>query len=41
MTFIVNNYGKIYEKDLGKSTVAAGNLMTSFDPGPGWKEVKD
>jgi hypothetical protein len=41
MTFIVNNYGKVYEKDLGKASVAAGNVMTSFDPGPGWKEVKE
>ena len=41
MTFIVNNYGKVYEKDLGKSSVAAGNVMTSFDPGAGWKEVKE
>jgi hypothetical protein len=41
MTFIVSNNGRIYEKDLGKTTVAAGSVMTSFDPGPGWKEVKE
>jgi hypothetical protein len=41
MTFIVNQNGRIYEKDLGKVSVAAGNVMTSFDPGPGWKEVKE
>jgi hypothetical protein len=41
MTFIVSNNGRVYEKDLGKSTVAVGNVMTSFDPGPGWKEVKE
>jgi len=41
MTFIVNQNGRIYEKDLGKSSVAAGSAMTSFDPGPGWKEVQE
>jgi len=41
MTFIVSNAGKVYEKDLGKSSVAAGNVITSFDPGPGWKEVNE
>jgi hypothetical protein len=39
MTFIVSHNGKIFEKNLGKSTVDIGNKMTSFDPGPGWKEV--
>ena len=41
MTFIVNQNGRIYEKDLGKSSVAAGSAMTSFDPDPGWKEVQE
>jgi len=41
MTFIVSNNGKIYEKDLGKASLAAGNAMTSFDPGAGWKEVTE
>ena len=41
MTFIVSNQGKVYEKDLGKSSVAVGNVMTSFDPGAGWKEVQE
>ncbi len=39
MTFIVSNNGKIYEKDLGRASTASGGKMTSFDPGPGWKEV--
>ncbi|MET0683586.1 MAG: DUF2950 domain-containing protein [Casimicrobiaceae bacterium] len=41
MTFIVSNNGRIYEKDLGRSSVSAGNAMTTFDPGPGWKELQD
>jgi len=39
MTFIVNQNGKVYQKDLGKNSAAIGAKMTSFDPGAGWKEV--
>lgn len=39
MTFIVNQNGKVYQKDLGKNSTAIGASMTSFDPGPGWVEV--
>ena len=41
MTFIVSNNGKVYERDLGRSSLSAGAAMTTFDPGPGWKEVKN
>jgi hypothetical protein len=39
MTFIVNQNGKVYEKDLGKDSASIGAKMSEFDPGPGWKEV--
>jgi len=39
MTFIVNSAGKLFEKDLGKNTAAIASKMTTFDPGPGWKEM--
>lgn len=39
MTFIVNQNGKVYQKNLGKHSTALGANMTTFDPGPGWKEV--
>ncbi|HUH92810.1 MAG TPA: DUF2950 domain-containing protein [Casimicrobiaceae bacterium] len=39
MTFIVSHNGKIFEKNLGKSTAELGAKMTTFDPGSGWKEV--
>jgi hypothetical protein len=39
MTFIVNSAGKIFERNLGKNTVAIASKMTTFDPGPGWKET--
>jgi hypothetical protein len=41
MSFMVSNNGRIYEKDLGSNSTAIGLGMTSFDPGPGWKEVKE
>jgi hypothetical protein len=39
MSFIVNQNGKVYEKDLGKQSASLGAKMTSFDPGAGWKPV--
>lgn len=39
MTFIVSHNGKVFEKNLGKSSAEIGAKMTAFDPGPGWKEV--
>jgi hypothetical protein len=35
----VSNNGKVYQKDLGKDSTALGAKITTFDPGPGWKEV--
>ncbi len=39
MSFIVNQNGKVFEKDLGAGTVGVGAKLTTFDPGAGWKEV--
>jgi hypothetical protein len=39
MTFIVSNNGKVFEKDLGKSSGQLGAAMTSFNPSAGWKLV--
>jgi len=39
MTFIVSHNGKVYERNLGKDSAQIGAKMTTFDPGPGWKEV--
>lgn len=40
MTFIVNQGGVIYEKDLGKETARIAAEMTSFDPDKTWKKVE-
>jgi hypothetical protein len=38
MTFVVNQDGVVYEKDLGKQTVGKANSMKSYDPDPSWKK---
>ena len=41
MTFLVNQQGIIYEKDLGRHTTDIALDMTSFDPDPTWRRVHD
>lgn len=41
MTFIVNQEGKIYEKDLGAETKDVVQKITTFNPDKGWQEVKE
>lgn len=41
MTFIVNQEGKIYEKDLGDKTTKKAAAMTMFDPDDTWKEYDE
>jgi hypothetical protein len=37
MTFIINQQGKVFEKNLGPKTSAIASAMTTYDPGRGWK----
>jgi len=37
MTFIVNQNGIVYQKDLGPETATIANKMTQFDPDATWK----
>ena len=37
MTFIVNQDGVVYEKDLGPQTAVAANAMTKFNPDKSWR----
>jgi hypothetical protein len=41
MTFIVNQEGIIYEKDLGKDTTRMAEEMKIFDPDKTWKKIKE
>src|SRR5260370_4407824 len=40
-TFIVNNQGRIYEKNLGSNTAAIAAAITEYDPDPRWTLVKE
>jgi hypothetical protein len=40
MTFIVNQEGVVYQKDLGKATTKAAKAMKRYDPDPTWKKVE-
>jgi hypothetical protein len=37
MTFIVNQAGKVYQKNLGAKTAALAAAMAAYDPDPTWK----
>jgi hypothetical protein len=39
MTFIVNQQGRVYEKNLGANTAKIAGAMTEYDPDPTWKRV--
>ena len=41
MTFIVNQGGVVYQKDLGPKTVRIARKMTAFDPDDSWQESPD
>jgi hypothetical protein len=38
-SFIVNQDGQVFQKDLGPNTGAAAAQIKTFDPGPGWKKA--
>lgn len=40
MTFLVNQKGVIYQKDLGDNTAAIAEQMISYDPDKTWHVVK-
>jgi hypothetical protein len=37
MTFIVNQQGRVYQKDLGAQTTQLAEKMTEYDPDPTWR----
>ena len=36
MTFIINQQGKVYQKDLGPDTTEKASAIKEYNPGPGW-----
>jgi hypothetical protein len=41
MTFIVNQRGRVFQKDLGPNTATVARKMTEYDPDPTWKLSSD
>jgi hypothetical protein len=41
MTFVVNQQGRVYEKNLGPRTVETAGAMSEYDPDPAWRLVKE
>ena len=41
MTFVVNQEGIIFEKNLGKNTRRIAEAITAYNPDKSWKKVKD
>ena len=41
MTFIVNQQGRVYQKDLGPKTAKIVGKMTEYDPDPSWRICRD
>jgi Protein of unknown function (DUF2950) len=41
MTFIVNQQGRVYQKNLGKNTAKIAAAMTAYDPDPTWTRVSN
>lgn len=41
MTFIVNQDGKVYQKNLGEKTGELASQIKTYDPDSTWEEVKD
>ena len=41
MSFLVNQSGTLYQKDLGENTGSLAAAITAYDPGQGWEPVTD
>lgn len=41
MTFIVNQQGRVYQRDLGPKTEQLAPAITEYNPGPGWTVSPD
>jgi hypothetical protein len=41
MTFMINQSGQIYEKDLGPETAAIASAVTAFDPDSSWQLYRE
>jgi hypothetical protein len=40
MSFVVNQDGQLYQKNLGPQSARIASALRSFDPGPSWSPVQ-
>jgi hypothetical protein len=41
MTFIVNQDGVVYQKDMGRKTEALGKAMQEYNPDSSWRKAEE
>jgi hypothetical protein len=41
MTFIVNEDGIVYQKDLGKKTEVLAKALKEYNPNPSWQKAEE
>jgi len=41
MTFVVNHYGDVYQKDLGQKSTALASAITEYNPDKSWTKVAE
>ena len=41
MTFIVNQQGRVYQKDLGPDTLSIARHMTRYNPDKSWTLIQE
>ncbi len=41
MTFVINQEGRVYQKNLGPQTAAIASAMTEYNPDPSWKLIRE
>lgn len=41
MTFVVNQQGRVYQKDLGRDTLSIARHMTRYNPGKSWTLIQE
>jgi hypothetical protein len=41
VSFMINQYGRIFEKDLGEDTAQVAQALTVFDPDDTWKREEE
>jgi hypothetical protein len=41
MTFVVNHYGDVYQKDLGQKSTTLASAISEYNPDKSWTKVTE